>query len=320
MRLELPWRQGELEALVGGGRVERNGTDRRRGGQADVQRGLRPRHRARLRGGRVDPLAQHLELVRAEGARVVRHGTAGDLDAGRQVVGQLLGGGLRQQLQPEVAPPLVSRLDAVEGRHLRRRDLDHVRVGDVGTQVEAALLRAPVAEVIRAVMPDEDRVLDRLPGARVGDRPPIAARQAGREAPARLVLRAQGPHELLAVEADGSSERRLREIAARAPAGPEPPASMTFSRRASLAGPPQRGGRRAAPTDRDLPVGDGERVGPGGRCCRHERRARIEQEAARARSGPGLLRERGRNGDGEHEDPSRKTDRDAHRNPSSTGG
>ena len=94
---------------------------------------------------------------------------------------------------------------------------------------------------------------------------------------------------------------------------------MTFSRRASLAGPPQRGGRRAAPTDRDLPVGDGERVGPGGRCCRHERRARVEQEAARARSGPGLLRERGRNGNREHEDPSRKTDRGAHRNPPSTG-
>src|SRR5439155_23471027 len=144
-------------------------------------------------------------------------------------------------------------------------------------------------------------LLDRGEGARVGDRARIAARQAGCEAPARLVLRAQGPRELLTVEADRRSERGLREIAARAPAGSEPSASMTLSRRASGAGPAERAGRRAAPADRDLPAGEGERVRPGGRRLRHERLARVEEEAARARGGPGLLREPGRDGNRQHE-------------------
>src|SRR5262249_7273839 len=153
---------------------------------------------------------------------------------------------------------------------------DHVRIGDVGTEIEAALLRVPVAEVVRAVVPDEDRLLDRLPGARVGGRARVAAREGGREPPAWSVLRAQRPHELLAIEADGGGERRLREGATRAPAGVEPPASVMLSRRASLAGPPQRGRRRATP-DRDLTVGDADRVGPGGRRVRHERLTRVEQ-------------------------------------------
>ena len=87
VRRELPGRHDELVALVGGRRVERSGGDRHHGWQAGVQDGLRPCHRPGFGRGRIDPLAQHLELVLAQRGGVVRHRGEEDLDARRKVIG-----------------------------------------------------------------------------------------------------------------------------------------------------------------------------------------------------------------------------------------
>src|SRR5438128_6810219 len=73
VRLELPGRQNELEALVGRGWVKRDGGDGAGRRQARVQQLLGARHRPALWRRRVDPQTQRLELVVAERGVVVRH-------------------------------------------------------------------------------------------------------------------------------------------------------------------------------------------------------------------------------------------------------
>src|SRR5262249_45049832 len=87
---------------------------------------------------------------------------------------------LREQLQPEIAPALVAWLDAVEFRDLRRLGLDEASVGRVRPQVEATLLRASVAEIVRAIMREQDTVLERLPRARVRREARLRAGRHGR--------------------------------------------------------------------------------------------------------------------------------------------
>ncbi len=100
---------------------------------SDVLRVARVGMPDRSRGGRarLDPDAYRLELVLAERRQAARHGSSRDREAA--------GAGCRGELVEEEAPVGTAGEDARE-RAAERRRLDQVRVGHVGSQVEAALL------------------------------------------------------------------------------------------------------------------------------------------------------------------------------------
>ena len=135
VRLELPGRHLELDAVAGRGGGERLDGDRRRRRQARAEQRGRPRDGAGLRRTAVDPEPDQLELVLAERRQPVRHRCTRHID----VRGQLRGVGRRRELQPEEAPALVAGLHARQGAG-GRRHLEEVPVGLARGEVEVPLL------------------------------------------------------------------------------------------------------------------------------------------------------------------------------------
>src|SRR5262249_40690049 len=95
------------------------------------------------------------ELAVADRRQPVGHRCAADLDAARQEAGL----GFRRELQPKVASILVARLDALEPA-LARGNLEEVVVGDRRGEVEPALCRAAVADLLRTAVLLENHLLD----------------------------------------------------------------------------------------------------------------------------------------------------------------